>query len=256
MRLTGKRVLMVVILVLLILILLTYFVLLRLLPPRPCENLLPNEDKSGITVVLIDVSDMMKVHQVRRLAQVMKRITEPNKEEPHLAQGETLVVFFLDGEGKPPTKEFEMCNPGKNWWGCGIIRGKNFCVREWKKFFDDSQSKIDEKISENRTLSTSPILEAIEVIREEFPPPQHLTEGKNYSIKIWSDMLQNSEKGNFYIEVAGSWRDTPVNLDGIVVTVNKIIPENESKRRTGELREWWMQFFDEAKAADLIWIEF
>ncbi len=217
---------------------------------------------SGITVIVVDVSDKLSLSQKARLKNELFNIsnTSPTRSNPILSKGEKLIVYFIEPEGIKPSLVFSMCHPGditKRSFLEKISEGESFAKKKWEKFSNNILEEIDKKIENSQDLSTSPILESIQYIRsKEFPPPDLMSEVSNYNFIIWSDMIQNSDTANHFKELKEFkkvLKENPLILNEIKFSIFQLMSKKYSKFQNNEQLLWWRKIFSSSKAKLKSW---
>ena len=150
--------------------------------------------------------------------------TSADRPNPFLSKGELFVVYFLETEDKPPELLFSMCHPGALADRSVVEKlsqGEMFARKQWEEFQQNTLERIDQRIASSQNAATSPIYETLQYIRaEEFPPPTLVSGDDDYSLLIWSDMIQNSSKENHFLEISqpeAFFKSNPLQMKGINV---------------------------------------
>lgn len=216
-------------------------------PPEP----------SGKTVLLIDVSDKLSFSQKARLDNELKYLSDTSADRPNafLSKGELFVVYFLETEDKPPELLFSMCHPGALADRSVVEKlsqGEMFARKQWEEFQQNTLERIDQRIASSQNAATSPIYETLQYIRaEEFPPPTLVSGDDDYSLLIWSDMIQNSSKENHFSEISqpeAFFKSNPLQMNGINVELMFLLSQKYASSQPDELILWWRKIFALAKA--------
>lgn len=212
------------------------------------------QEKIGTTVLLIDVSDKLQRYQHQRLKKELLSISAQSEDgESLLNKGERLLVYFLEEIDKEPSKAFDGCYPGNVQdmsWIEWLTKGGFWIIWDWTRFFETILKKVDRKISIATSLDTSPILQTIREVREEFPLPRLMKETDKNQILIWSDMLQNTPNNTPKInhhkklgDAKSVCEEFPVELEGINIVVFYITSKKYPAHQTSDHEDWWHQVF-------------
>ena len=236
---------------------LTTLFLLRPIPIDSVTNCPKNDSDYGVTAVIIDISDELKIDQRASLESQLENLgTAGDGRSPYLNKGDRLVVYFMEEEGVKPNKVFDFCNPGKvseRTLSESLSEGEVFARKRWINFSTNMLKAIDQHISASAEKQTSPILETINYVRAEksFPPPGFLLSKRTYRILLWSDMIQHSSiesHFNGHGNIREVYKQNPMNLNGIKVTLFHLSSKKYSSLQTNEHFTWWRRMFFQSGA--------
>ena len=172
--------------------------------PLDQVTMCPSEGPTGVTALVLDLSDELTPAQQAKLERLLK-----STDLPIIKKGERLDVYLLPEDEEKPESLISMCNPGTMSDATNIDKfnkaSRMFRI-EWNKFLGNTD-KVLSKIEKDGQANTSPISETINFVTSTSFPNADITleQTENYKLIVISDMLQNSKNlsvfdGNLSIE--------------------------------------------------------
>ena len=229
------------------------------------RTLCPEEGPGSTTVLILDMSDPLKPHQLNALNRfadsLVKKIPAVDgvlrPSENYIPKGHMLVVFELATVQNEPRERFRMCNPGspdERRAIDGFTEGEIASVVKWSQFSKAMQAAVPNEVG-TQSATTSPIIETVRFVRnKEFPRAVDMNgqgEPRRYTIFVISDLLQNSDLLSHYDglpAVEGLPQSLAIDLSGIDIGVRYLRSRPYAHLQNGEHFAWWRRFFAEAGA--------
>lgn len=219
--------------------------------PTDPATLCPTErPPSGVTVILLDVSD--KFSEPQRI-QIQNHLGRLRDSIPRFGLVEVYTVDRLRRRVTEPV--VHVCNPGTGADLSRIYQNPELARKKWDDFAAKLTSDIDRQMSAP-ALSTSPIFEAIQsAALRTFGNPAH--DGLPKQLVIVSDLLQHVPgELSMYSEVPDfeSFEGTPyfsrvrADLDGVSVLVFYLARPQVAKQDRRHVA-FWDEYFDSQGAS-------
>lgn len=207
------------------------------------ETLCPTSGPVAMQAILIDVTDSMGAAQVAKLHQLI------DKQIADAPVGTQFSVGMVSDDPSQLGARIKLCKPHSGDDVSQVSQNVRLVETRYReRFLTPVQAMIDQLL-ENSTATSSPIMEALQLLVAQ--TPGFITYEGPKQVFIASDLLQHSDAMSFYraegwdsFTASGQASRLSRSLDGVDVSLLVIPRPTSWSGDTAQLENFWVRYFD------------